>query len=140
MRRLLAILGCLLSAPAVGDTLYKCEAPGQPPSYQSTPCSTGQRQARTWEAVPERAPSNAEHWRRYHERRRQAAGSAYLSKLAGTQRRGTGQGAAIRQQPRAPTACAAARAARDALVGRNNMGGDIDSRRAANDAVARHCQ
>ena len=54
------------------------------------------------------------------------------------QRGGQGQGATVTVQ-RNVSACEGARAQRDAVLGTNNQGGNVDSRRWLNDQVAKHC-
>lgn len=139
MRYVIAVLLCLTAAPAAAQKLYKCEAKGQPPSYQSAPCAARHRQVKTWDATPEPASSNADRWRAYYRRKQAAEDSAYLSNLAGTARRSHGQAAVISPRTKPASACSQARKGRDIALGPNNQGGNVDTRRYWNDQVHKHC-
>lgn len=145
MRRILVVLGAglLLSGAVSAQAIYKCVEPGKPVSYQSEPCSRAARTDAVRPYTPEPEPTAEERRARALLEQKARRESEYLSRLAGTSRAGSGngaaQGASIQTRPRSPGACEAARAARDAHVGRNNQGGSYESRQALNDAVARHC-
>ncbi|RNF83310.1 DUF4124 domain-containing protein [Montanilutibacter psychrotolerans] len=86
MIRLAAVLVLLAPGVAGAQQVYKCVGGGGAISYQSEPCAASQRAVKAWDATPEAPPSNEELWRRHRAQRRAAAESAYLSRLAGTDR------------------------------------------------------
>lgn len=125
------IIAVLVAAPIAvhPQTLYRCVEKDKPTSFQAEPCPATAKTASAVDYLPDpdarpyqpaAAPSVPSPQR---ERRRQVAG---------------GQLHQVTVAPR-PAACSAARAAREAALGRNNQGGNVDLRRRLNDAVARAC-
>lgn len=86
MIRLAAILVLLVPSIAGAQQVYKCVGAGGATSYQTDPCAPSQRAVKAWDATPEAPPTNDELWRRHRAQQRGAAESAYLSRLAGTDR------------------------------------------------------
>lgn len=123
----LLIIAALLAAPIAADAqaLYRCIENGKPTSFQNEPCPATARTASAVAYVPER---NVPPYRP-------------AAPTPPPQRHQQVSGARLHQIPIATstTACEAARRHRQAVLGRNNQGGNVDVRRVLNDAVARAC-
>lgn len=112
-------LACALwSASAMAQTVHKCVDADGTVSYQSASCSAGLREAARWDATPEPAPTAEQLRSRQAAREHERAESEFLSRRAGTAnaRVARNVGAAGRASP--PSACAAARAAREETLER----------------------
>ncbi len=134
MRTILIVALLASSSGAHAQTLYKCAVKGKPTSYQSEPCASGNA-AKTWHA-PLEASSNGQQRRADNAAPTAAENARIMARLAGT---GGRQGQQATIPLKRSNACDIARANREAILGRNNQGGNVDSRRVLNEQVARHC-
>ncbi|MFD0738111.1 hypothetical protein ACFQZQ_02245 [Lysobacter koreensis] len=131
-----------LPGSARGQAVYKCVAKGRPPSYQSQPCPSSSRIAAIREYRPEAPPT---HEQLLERRRREAQGrqdSAYLSRIAGTDRQAGRQRDSARGHvlPTGGNACESAKRDRDAWERRVGLSRSYDALRAWNDTVHRACR
>ena len=140
MKLVVAVALLLAVSTAQAQRVYKCVGKGGALSYQSDPCETGVA-SKTWFAMPEPAPSDAQLRARRAAQLRAQAESQELAARAG---RGPGysgngpQGASI---PLGGAACADARAKRDAwLKSPEGRDAGIDGRRAWHDSVWNACK
>lgn len=136
-RTIFCALLCLLPALANGASVYKCIARSGAVGYQSAPCRASAT-AQVWDATPSPAPDAAELTRREQAYRRGQADSRYLSRLAGTDRRGRARAAVIRLG--GGRDCDAARARRERKLAAAGMERDYALVSALNDAVFQACQ
>lgn len=121
-----AALACALmvsASPVLAQAIHKCVRAGQPPVYQSEPCSGAARTARTLSYTPDPTARPYRPDVRARPYARAGGGATVVS---------------TRTQA-SESACDAARQRRDIVLGRNNQGGNIDLRRALNDEVQRAC-
>lgn len=108
--------------PAKSQVLVKCTKKGATPVFTQEACPAGYSAAKAIAYTPDP-------YARPYRPNLRARPYAHRS---------GGQATTITMQ-RSPTACDVARAQRDAHVGTNNQGGNVDTRRFYNDQVAKHC-
>lgn len=138
----MAILLSLVFIAPMGNAqqVYKCVA-GKDVSYQSAPCSQGQKIAGQWDATPEPEPSAEELRERAAERRRDEAESARLrraSNAAGRARARTSSGRA--SLAGTGNRCDAAKARREAKLKSVGLKRTFDLLRKLDDAVYDACK
>ncbi|SFK93177.1 DUF4124 domain-containing protein [Lysobacter sp. cf310] len=140
MRIGLALLLFAVIGLASAEAVYKCVGKGGAVNYQSHPCPATHQVAKSWDATPEPPPSDAELWRRYHQRKKADADSRYFSQLAGTARRGGSASVVYKNTPHQRSACEVARETRESFLLNSNTDVSHDVRRRLNDAVFDACE
>jgi len=117
-------IACCLPASSQAQAIYKCIAKGETPKYQSAPCASHQRVARALAYTPD---PDAPPYR------------PDLRSRPDTMRVSRGRVTTTVQTAQTVDACERARLNRQTVLGRNNLGGNVDTRRVLNDAVADAC-
>ena len=113
----------LVSVSANAQVLVKCTKKGTAPMFTQEACPAGYAAARAITYTPD------PYARPYRPN---------VNSRPYAQRGGVAQGATLTMK-RDVGACESARAQRDAHLGTNNQGGNVDTRRVLNDLVAKHC-
>ncbi len=114
----------LASSGASAQVVFKCVGKGGAVSYQSAPCPSDASVPKLWEAQPEPPPSYDQLRARELKRQQDRAESAYLSRLAGTDRVATSSasGHLIDQRDRSSNAqCEAAKRHREEALERAGL-------------------
>lgn len=123
----------LIACPATAQTIYRCVQKGRPVSLQSTPCDRGAATTRTRHYTPEPAPTaNDLAWKRYRIEREMALRNQ-------AQRAGAASGSVV-VLPAGGSACAQAKAERDAWERRVGLNRTIDGMRAWQERVYHACR
>lgn len=142
MKDHLALSGVLLlslwPAAADGQALYKCVAKGKAPSYQSAPCPPNTRIAAIRAYEPEAEPTAGQVRLQQAREAKGRKDSAYLSRIAGTDRRARAAGGHV--MPSGGSDCEATRRARDDWERRVGLSRTYESLLAWNDRVQRACR
>ncbi|MEO6103072.1 MAG: DUF4124 domain-containing protein [Pseudoxanthomonas sp.] len=137
---LLFMFMLLLAPTGNAQQIYKCVNGGNV-SYQSAVCDANWKIARQWEAVPEAESSATDLRQRQLEDRRQRAGSAQLSRAAGTGRaRSTSHRRDSPGRKPGTSPCDASKARREAKLKSVGLKRTFDLLRRLDDAVNEACK
>ncbi|UNK49807.1 DUF4124 domain-containing protein [Lysobacter sp. S4-A87] len=137
------LVALLASGGASAQGVYKCVSKGGAVSYQSDPCPANAAQPKFWYAQPEPPPTYEQLQAREYKRQRDAAESAYLSRLAGTDghSRGQASGHVVQvQQGKIPMACESAKASREAVLKAAGLSRTYELLQALDDRVREACR
>ncbi|MDI9239978.1 hypothetical protein QLQ15_13780 [Lysobacter sp. LF1] len=126
---------------ACANTVHKCIGPGGAVSYQDAPCAAGLREGGRWAADPEPPPTPAQMQARDRKLQQDRAESDFLSRRAGTDRVGSGRAQTSRavRNP-APSACEAAKAARQKTLDSVGLKRTFDLLRKLDEQVREACR
>ena len=130
----------LAFAPGVAgsQTIYKCTLKGKPTSYQNEPCAANAKIAAIRDYQPESPLSLDQLERRRALEARGRQESAYLSRIAGTDR--SPGGGLTRILLVGGSACENAKRDRDAWERQVGLSRNVDTLRQMNDMVHRACK